>query len=129
MAYVGDVVRAILAAASAGAHRRVYHLGERSPQKLEWIFDLLAAGAGSRVRVVRVPPVVIKAAGVAGSSLQRLGWRRMPLTVDKSTELLARHWTALTAPSLDALGLGEGTLFEKGAECTWRWYRLMGWVR
>lgn len=129
MAYVGDVVRAILAAASAGAHGRVYHLGERAPQTLERIFDLLAAGAGSRVRVVRVPPVVIKLAGVAGSSLQRLGWRRMPLTVDKSTELLARHWTAQTAPSLDALGLGEGTPFGQGAESTWRWYRLMGWVR
>ena len=129
MAYVGDVVRAILAAAPAGAHGRIYHLGERSPQKLERIFELLAAGAGSRVRVIRVPPVVIKAAGLAGSSLQRLGWRRMPLTVDKSTELLARHWTARTAASLDALGLGEGTLFEQGAESTWRWYRLIGWVR
>jgi nucleoside-diphosphate-sugar epimerase len=129
MAFVGDVVRAIPAAASAGAHGRVYHLGERSPQRLERIFDLLAAGAGRRVRVLRVPSVVIKTAGVAGSSLQRLGWRRIPLTVDKSSELLARHWTARTAPSLDALGLGEGTLFVQGAESTWRWYRLMGWVR
>lgn len=129
MAFVGDVVRAILAAGAAGAHRKIYHLGERSPQRLEEIFALLADGAGSRVRVLRVPPAIIRAAGVAGSTLQRLGWRRMPLTVDKSTELLASHWTAQTAGSLDALGLGEGTEFKRGAQTSWRWYRLMGWVR
>jgi nucleoside-diphosphate-sugar epimerase len=129
MAFVGDVVRAIVAAGAIADHGAIYHLGERSPKQLDRIFDLLTAGAGRRVRVVRVPPTVIRLAGAAGSSLQRLGWRRMPLTIDKSTELLARHWTARTAGSLDALGLGEGTLFEQGAETTWRWYRLMDWVR
>jgi len=129
MAYVGDVVRAILAAGAEGAHREIYHLGERSPKRLDAIFSLLAEGAGRRVRVMRVPPAVIRAAGAVGSTLQRLGWHRLPLTVDKSTELLASHWTAQTAGSLNALGLGAGTEFAQGADTTWRWYRLMGWVR
>jgi hypothetical protein len=53
----------------------------------------------------------------------------MPLTLDKTTELLASHWTAQTVPSLDALGLGAGTLFSQGADTTWKWYRLKRWVR
>ena len=129
MAYVGDVVRAVLAAAAVGTHREIYHLGERSPQRLDDIFDLLAEGAGSRVRVIRVPPAVIRAAGAVGGTLQRLGWHRLPLTADKATELLASHWTAQTADSLDRLGLGVGTEFAQGADTAWRWYRLMGWVR
>ena len=129
MAYVGDVVRAVFAAGAAGGHREIYHLGERSPQRLEEIFGLLAEGAGRRVRVMRVPPAVIRTAGAIGSGLQRLGWHRLPLTADKSKELLASHWTARTSGSLDALGLGPGTEFEQGAATTWRWYRLKGWVR
>ncbi len=129
MAYVGDVVRAVLAAGAAGTHGEIYHLGEPSPQRLDDIFDQLAEAGGCRVRLVRVPSTVIRAAGVAGSTLQRLGWDRLPLTLDKTKELLARHWTAQTAGSLRGLGLGAGTLFADGADTTWRWYRLKGWVR
>ncbi len=129
MVFVADVVRAVLAAAAAGAHGEVYHLGERKPQRLDDIFDQLAAGGAGRVRIVRVPSAIIRAAGAAGGALQRLGWRRMPLTPDKATEILARHWTAQTVTSLDALGLGNGTLFAEGVETTWRWYRLVGWLR
>jgi len=129
MAYVADVVRAVLAAGAAGTHGEIYHLGELSPQRLYDIFDQLAEAGGCRVRIVRVPSAVIRAAGVAGSALQRLGWDRLPLTLDKTKELLARHWTAQTADSLSGLGLGAGTLFADGADTTWRWYRLKGWVR
>ena len=129
MAYVGDVVRAILAAAAVGTHREIYHLGEPSPQRLDDIFSQLAEGSTGRVRIVRVPSAIIRAAGAAGSALQRLGWRRLPLTLDKTKELLARHWTAQTTRSLEELGVGSGTLFADGAAATWRWYRLKGWVR
>lgn len=129
MVYVADVVRAVLAAAAVGGHGEIYHLGEPSPQRLDDIFDQLAAGGAGRVRIVRVPSAIIRAAGAAGSALQRLGWRRLPLTLDKTTELLASHWTAQTVASLDALGLGAGTLFAQGADTTWRWYRMKRWVR
>jgi len=129
MVYVADVVRAVMAAAAVGVHGEIYHLGEPSPQRLDDIFDQLAAGGAGRVRIVRVPSAIIRAAGAAGSVLQRLGWRRLPLTLDKTTELLASHWTAQTETSLDALGLGAGTVFSQGADTTWRWYRLKRWVR
>ena len=129
MAYVADVVRAVLAAAAVGAHGEIYQLGEPSPQRLDDIFDQLASGGAGRVRIVRVPSAIICAAGAAGSALQRLGLRRIPLTLDKTTELLASHWTAQTVTSLDALGLGAGTLFAQGADTTWQWYRMKRWVR
>ena len=129
VAYVADVVRAILAAGAGGTHGEIYHLGEPSPQRLDDFFDQLAEVGGCRVRIVRVPSAIIKAAGVAGSALQRLGWRRLPLTLDKAKELLASHWTAQTLSSLNALGVGTGTLFADGADTSWRWYRYKGWVR
>ena len=129
MAYVADVVRGVLAAAAIGIHREIYHLGEPSPQRLDDIFNQLAEGDGGRVRIVRVPSAIIRAAGAAGSILQRLGWRRLPLTLDKTKELLASHWTAQTVSSLNALGLGLGTSFAQGADTCWQWYRLKSWVR
>lgn len=129
LAYVGDVVRGIIAAAAAGGHSAIYHLGEPEPRRLREVFDLLAEAGGRRVLVVGVPAPVIRLAGLAGSGLQLLGRRRMPLTVDKAAELLARHWTAQTRTSLDALGVGDGAAFPDGAAETWRWYRFKGWVR
>ncbi|MEE4270108.1 MAG: NAD(P)-dependent oxidoreductase [Thermoanaerobaculales bacterium] len=129
LAYVGDVVRAVAAAAAVGERGRIYHLGEPEPRPLDLVFRDVAATGGCRVRVVAVPPAVIRAAGAAGSALQRLGMQRMPLTSDKATELLAKHWTAVTSESLEALGVGAGTGFSDGAAATWRWYRLLGWVR
>ena len=126
--YVADVVRAVLAAAAAGAAGETYHLGAPSPTRLADLLAELAAAGGCRVRVVPVPPPVIAAAGAMGSGLQRLGWRRLPLTRDKARELVARHWSARTASSLEALGVGPGTPFPTAAAATWRWYRNRGWV-
>jgi nucleoside-diphosphate-sugar epimerase len=129
LAYVADVVRAVVAAAAVGEHGRIYQLGEPEPKRLDEVFERLAKAGGCRARVVRVPAPVIRAAGAAGSALHRLGWRRLPLTLDKTTELLARHWTAQTSDSLEALGVDDSTPFARGAEAAWDWYRLKGWVR
>jgi len=129
MAYVADVIRAIVAAAAIGARGEIYHLGEPEPRPLVEVFNRLAEAGGCRVRIVRVPAAVITLAGAAGSLLQQLGWRRLPLTLDKSRELLASHWTAETTSSLNALRLGAGTSFVEGADATWQWYRFKGWLR
>lgn len=129
MAYVADVVRAILAAAAVGGGGRVYHLGEPEPQLMERVLRDVAAAGGCDMRVLRLPPLVIRLAGLAGSGLQRLGMRRMPLTADKATELLAKHWTARTRESSSVLGIGAGTTLADGAAATWKWYRLQGWLR
>ena len=62
-----------------------------------------------------MPPSVLRAAGRVGDLLQRVGFRKVAMTSDKAGELLARHWTARTAGSLEALGLPGYVPFAQGA--------------
>jgi nucleoside-diphosphate-sugar epimerase len=127
VAWVGDVVRAVFAAAVAQADS-VYHVGEAAPLRLEDLVGQLCRAGGVAARVLHVPQGVVTAAGAVGSALQRLGLRRIPITADKSRELLARHWTSRTEESMAALGVGETTDFSDGAEIAWSWYRARGWL-
>ena len=130
MAWVGDVVRAVLAAASPRVPAgRIWHLGEPEPYRMAAMVRLLAEAGGVRARVLPVPPAVLTAAGLAGSGLHLLGLHRVAMTRDKARELLARHWTLRTRDSLEALGLREVTGFYDGARVTWGWYRREGWLR
>jgi nucleoside-diphosphate-sugar epimerase len=128
VAWVGDVVRSILAATVVDAGG-LLHLGDPEPLRLDDLVSKLCDAGGVRARVVRVPPVLVSGAGAVGSALQRLGWRRLALTSDKSRELLARHWSARTADSLETLGVKVSKPFREGAETTWLWYRNQGWLR
>jgi nucleoside-diphosphate-sugar epimerase len=127
VAWVGDVVTSIVAAASGGVGG-ICHLGDPKPMRLDDLVATLCDAGGLRARVVRVPPLLISGAGAAGSVLQRLGLRRIALTSDKSRELLAKHWTARTADSLETLGIKSSRAFREGAETTWDWYRNQGWL-
>jgi nucleoside-diphosphate-sugar epimerase len=125
--WVGDVVRSILAAA-AGDPFQVYHIGEPEPVLLDELLAELCRAGGVTARRVTIPPKLVRAVGAVGSALQRIGWRRLALTGDKTREILARHWTARTAESMHALGIRRVTLFADGAATTWIWYRERGWL-
>lgn len=128
VAHVTDVVRAILAAGHRGT-QQVLHLGEPSPYRLDELIAVLArAGGLAKPRMPAVPGALLRAAGLVGNALQRLGVHGVAMTSDKAMELLARHWTAVTAPSLTTLGLAGCVRFEHGARSTWMWYRQHGWL-
>jgi nucleoside-diphosphate-sugar epimerase len=127
VAWVGDVVRSIVAAASCGIEG-ILHLGNPEPLRLDDLVADLCEAGGVAARVVRVPPLFISGAGAAGSALQSLGFRRIALTSDKSRELLAKHWSARTADSLETLGIKTSMAFREGAETSWNWYRGQGWL-
>ena len=130
VAYVADVVRAVLAAAAgAGGSGCTLHLGEPDPYRLPALIRLLADAGGVHTAILPVPAFILKAAGVLGSSLHRLGFHRVAMTRDKARELLAHQWTAQTRPSLEALGIREWTRFPDGARFSWQWYREHGWLR
>jgi nucleoside-diphosphate-sugar epimerase len=129
IAHVADVVRAIVAAAAAAKPHLCYHLGEPQSYSYTELMQLVAEAAAVRARQVQVPGFLVTAAGVCGSFLHRLGYQRITITRDKAREILARHWTARTADSLAALGLGEQIRFSDGARQTWIWYRRQGWIR
>ena len=128
VAWVGDVVRSIVAAA-VGDPGRIYHLGDSEPMRLDELIAALCGAGGVEARVLRVPPAVVSGAGAVGSVLQRLGWRRLALTADKTRELLACHWTARTVKSMHALGVDGLMPFGKGAATAWAWYRDRDWLR
>jgi nucleoside-diphosphate-sugar epimerase len=127
VAWVGDVVTSIVAAAAASACG-ICHIGDPKPMRLDDLVAILCDAGGVQARVLRVPPFLVSWAGAAGSVLQRLGMRRIALTSDKSRELLAQHWTARTADSLESLGIKDSMPFFEGAERSWDWYRNRGWL-
>lgn len=128
VAFVGDVVLAVLRAAAGEHPGQVFHLGEPEPYALPELLQQLAAAGQVRARLLPIPPLVFRVAGVVGDLLQRLGFHQVAMTSDKARELLARHWTAQTRASLAVLGLPEPVPFAHGAELTWAWYRRQGWL-
>lgn len=126
VAFVKDVVLAVLAAAASEHSSQVYHLGEPRPYEMRELLLLLVKAGDVRAKLVSVPRWVFRLVGWFGDALHILGWRELPMTSDKARELLARHWTAKTASSLAALGLPEPTRFFQGARETWAWYRERG---
>jgi nucleoside-diphosphate-sugar epimerase len=128
MAHVADIVRAVLVAAAARPAGRVFHLGEPRPQRMDELLSRLAGAGGVRARIVPVPAWALRLAGRAGDLAHALGVRSVALTSDKARELLARHWSADTGPSLRALGIDGFVPFERGAAQTWAWYRDHGWL-
>ena len=128
VACVSDVVRAILAAATGSADRKVVHLGEPEPRTMAGLVGVLAEAGGVRASVIPIPPVIVRCLGLGGDFLQMLGMRSVAMTSDKARELLVRHWSARSATSLVALGLTGFVPVPVGAAWTWAWYRDQGWV-
>jgi nucleoside-diphosphate-sugar epimerase len=128
VAFVADVVRAILAAVAGAGDGRTLCLGEPVPRTLRAMVAALADTGGVEARCLSVPQVLVRVTGLGGDLLQLLGMRRVPFTTDKAREMVACHWSARTGESLAALGLDGFVPFEAGATATWAWYRDQGWV-
>ncbi len=129
VAYVADVVRAILAVSSVGRASGIYHVGATEPMAMEEMLQAIAAAGDLKVRMIRIPPWVLRAAGAGASGLRLAGLRRIPLSRDKAEEILAKHWVLETRSSIEQLGLGSPVAFDDGARMTWSWYRNAGWIR
>lgn len=128
VAFVGDVVLAVLRAAASGLSARTFYLGEPRPYLMRTLLATLAEAGNVRARVVSLPGFLFRVAGFVGDGLHLLGFGEVPMTSDKARELLAHHWTAQTRPTLATLDLPEPVSFRQGAALTWAWYRRQGWL-
>jgi len=128
MAYVSDIVRAVLAAAAGYSTGLTLNLGDPEPQAMTDLIRAIGRAGGYGVRVLPIPAWVVRALGALGDVFHVLGFHSVALTSDKARELLARHWTARTRDSLRALGIDGCVSFAEGAAVTWDWYRAQGWV-
>lgn len=126
VAWVGDVVRGLLAAACADL--RTVHLGSPEPRRLDELVREVGRSGQREPWVVSVPSTVVRLVGAAGAVARRFGADRLPMTPDKAVELLARHWTLETASSLAILGLGPQADLTEALRMTWSWYRTAGWL-
>lgn len=126
VAWVGDVVRGLLAAATLC--ERTVHLGCPEPFRLDELVRAVGSSGGHEPRVVEVPSVAVRLAGAVGAVMRRFGADRVAMTPDKAVELLARHWTLETASSLAILGLGRQADLPEALRMTWSWYRTAGWL-
>lgn len=128
LAYVSDVVRAVLAAAAGRGTGLILNLGDPEPQAMTDLIRAIGRAGGYKVRVIPLPGPVVRSLGAVGDVLHLLGFRSVALTSDKASELLAHHWAASTRESLQALGLDGCVPFADAAAATWNWYRAQGWV-
>jgi nucleoside-diphosphate-sugar epimerase len=127
VAWVGDVVRAVVAAA-AGSAGQIAHIGSADPMPIDELVQLLCSAGGVSARIVRIPLAAVTVAGVVGGGLRMLGAGSIALTRDKARELKARHWSSRSSDSMLRLGVTPEMSFADAAAATWSWYRQRGWI-
>jgi nucleoside-diphosphate-sugar epimerase len=80
-----------------------------------------------RARLIPVPRVLVRAAGLAETLRETLTRQSRPFNADKVRELLAGEWTC-EAGLRQELDLPAPVALDRGLLDTWDWYRLHGWL-
>jgi nucleoside-diphosphate-sugar epimerase len=106
----------------------VYHVA--SPEALAWaeVCRTLGRVAGRRVRLLPVPPALIRGAAAASEWVMGALGRSTMFNRDKARELLAPGWLCDTEDARRELGFSAATPLEQGLRQTWQWYRNEGWL-
>lgn len=126
--YVGDLVEALLRAATVPHSTGVYHVAE--PRAYTWgeIVQVLAQALGRPLRPVRVPAWLLWGAAALSEIGAVLRGRATILNRDKVCELYAPGWLCETTTAQHALGFTARTALPDGLRQTLGWYREHGWL-
>lgn len=128
MIHVRDLAQALVCAAQARRPGRLYHVAEAHAYAWTELAALVAAAVGGRVRVVRVPPALVRAAASASELGARMMGRATIFNRDKARELLALGWLCETAAAERDLGFSARIPLASGLRETAEWYRARGWL-
>ena len=126
--YVRDLVEGLLAA-TRGAPGRAYFLAH--PQPVSWS-GLGAAAArimARRPRVVRVPPSVAYAVGLAAEAWAHITRQPGIISREKVAEARCRWWTCDTRRAAAELGFVARTPLATGLAETLAWYKEAAWLK
>ena len=126
--YVADLVEGLLAA-TRGAPGRAYFLAH--PQPASWS-ELGAAAArimARRPRLVRVPPFVAYAVGLAAELCSQVVRRPGIISREKVAEACCRWWTCDTRRAAAELGFEARTPLAAGLTQTLAWYKEAAWLK
>ena len=130
IAYVDDVVRGVLAAAThQRAVGRAYFLAGEPP--VTWRDVYRAAGEARGVRrlvELDLPQTVVNVAGLLGDVASRLTGKVGLVNSRKVALGRAKYWVCSTERARDELGLSFSTSLEEGMSLTERWYRDRGLI-
>lgn len=126
--HVEDLVRGVMAAAEKGRAGETYFLTHPTPVDAYDLPQLFGDALGRKVRILRVPVPVLKAAAAVSETWGRVMGNMPVFNRDKVKELTAAGWVcdwekAQREISFKAdLGLADGLLE------TARWYREQRWL-
>lgn len=128
--YVGDLVEALVAAATAPDANGLFHVAEAEVYAWEEVARRIGRAVGRPdARVVRVPEAVVHLAAAVGQAAASAAGRTTIFNREKARELLAPGWLCETERAERELGFVAQTQLTSGLVMTASWYREHGWLR
>lgn len=128
LVFAGDVAAAVLGALSRGGKSETFFVAH--PEILDYrkIAETLAALPSRRPRLLPVPALAIRAAGVLAGAFGRLRQGPPVFNSEKAGEMLQKAWLCDVTETQTALGQPFRTDFGTGSRLTWKWYLERGWL-
>jgi len=128
LVHVADLVECLwLAARADAAVGKAYFVGSGTHAWSEVIVALEAA-LGRRLRRVRVPTLLVRAAGWLGALRWAVTGKPQLITPRKVRDLLQPRWTCSWAKAERELGYRPSVSLERGMRETAEWYVEHGWL-
>jgi nucleoside-diphosphate-sugar epimerase len=107
---------------------RVAFLCDPEPVRISELAGLLARLPDKPARLVPVPDLLVRMAGLAASLRQAITGTTLAFNADKAREVLAGDWVCEPALMQRHLSLPPPARLEYGLQKTWDWYRRQGWL-
>lgn len=128
LVHVTDLAEAALHAAVAPAARGIYHVAEPRAYLWEEVAELFGQALGRRVRIVKVPAVLVTAAATMSELGAGVLGRSTVFNREKARELLAPGWLCETETLSREVGFVPKITLADGLAQTAAWYRGEGWI-
>ena len=116
---------------SGGRGRRghgVLYVAEPEPYNRRHMAELVGQAVGRRVRVIAVPPLMLRGVGRAVGLWGRIRGRAVMLSRDKVADMIAPHQSCDPSRAAERLGWEATRRFETGARETYLECRRRGWL-
>lgn len=128
LVHARDLAEALVRVAGGDVATGVYHVAE--PRVYTWteVAAYFGRAVGRRVRPVRVPPAVVRAAAALSEWSAGVRGRATIFNRDKARELLAPGWTCETESLRRDFGFETEIALPDGLMQTAAWYREQGWL-
>lgn len=129
---IGAAAHAAVAIARAAGRRdlagRAGFLCDPEPITVAALASQIARLPPRAARLVPVPSLLLRAAGLVESIRESWTRRSRPFNADKAREILAGDWLCDAAPLRRDLALPPPVPLAEGLRTTWDWYVQNGWI-